>query len=456
VNPEDPGFAEHNDRQLARALARAQAARSYADYYFALGEYVASFDDGHMGFGARGDTPNDFLWPGFVTDYDGRGDARVVLAADKAPVPVGARLVGCDGLTAEGYGAATLGKMWGRWRLQSQRRSHGQWLFLDRGNRYVPRAKSCDFNVDGRVLSVALDWRAISFHDFFGRLRKIGSTPAQAFQDRTLGDGTRWYSMPSFNAEPNSNGGKALPPMLAEMRNQRPALVAAPAIVLDLRGNGGGSSDWSRQIAEIIWGSGRLAALPAGPTRVDWRVSKANLDSLLRSRDREIQAGALSPNMRRWFDRVTTGLEAALARGETGLWREPEEEEEPVSGTRSPTADGPRPRGPVYIITDSDCASACLDAVELWRALGAVHVGQTTSADTLYMDVRQAGLPSGITAATVPRKVYRGRSRGSNEPVVPKHVFSGDIGDTAALERWIATLALRGIEPFTTSPNDLR
>jgi hypothetical protein len=56
------------------------------------------------------------------------------------------------------------------------------------------------------------------------------------------------------------------------------------------------------------------------------------------------------------------------------------------------------------------------------------------------MDVRQLRLPSGIGGVSVPMKVYRGRPRGSNEPVVPTHVFAGDITDTAALERWIATL----------------
>jgi hypothetical protein len=40
----------------------------------------------------------------------------------------------------------------------------------------------------------------------------------------------------------------------------------------------------------------------------------------------------------------------------------------------------------------------------------------------------------------MPMKVYRGRPRKSNEPVVPVHRFNGDIGDTAALERWIASL----------------
>jgi hypothetical protein len=96
--------------------------------------------------------------------------------------------------------------------------------------------------------------------------------------------------------------------------------------------------------------------------------------------------------------------------------------------------------GPVWLVTDASCGSACLDAVDLWRALGAVHVGRTTGADTRYLDVRQRRRPSGVTAKAMPMKVYRGRPRGANEPVVPVHRFDGDIADTAALEAWLASL----------------
>jgi hypothetical protein len=56
------------------------------------------------------------------------------------------------------------------------------------------------------------------------------------------------------------------------------------------------------------------------------------------------------------------------------------------------------------------------------------------------MEVRQLRLPSGIAGVSLPMKVYRGRPRGSNEPVTPVHRFDADIADTAELERWIMTL----------------
>jgi len=439
VNPQDPGFARRNDAQLALALKRARDARTYGDYFYALREYVASFNDGHMGFGAFGDTPNDFRWPGFLTAYDSNGDVIVRVTTDEAKVPVGARLLGCDGMTTEQYSNATLGKMWGRWHLASQRRTWGGYLFLDENSRYVPHASRCRFAVGGRPRDVALEWRPIGFRETLDRMKAVSPRPSQPFGARVLNDGTRWYSIPSFNADPQSPAGKALPPMIAAMRADRGALARAPAIVLDLRGNGGGSSDWSRQIAQVLWGP--AAEQTAGPSRVhvDWRVSRANLDAMKQAFARQDSGHTLSPEMRSYFERVIEGLTEALARGQR-LWREPDEADRnpvPAAPAEPPPA---RLAGPVYLLTDSSCGSACLDAVDLWRALGAVHAGQTTSADTLYMEVRSSRLPSGITGVSMPMKVYRGRPRGSNQPAVPTYRFAGDIADTAALERWIATL----------------
>jgi hypothetical protein len=444
LNRRDPGFANRNDAQLALALRRARDARNYADYFFALRQYVASFNDGHMGFGAYGDTPNEFRWPGFLTSYEAGEDIKVILTTDEAGVPVGARLLGCDGMTADQYAAATLGKMWGRWNLESQRLTLGRLLFLDEGSRYIPQARSCHFEVDGRRRAVPLQWRPMGPSERSERMKMVfPRDSSREFGARVLKDGSRWYSIPSFDGEPQSPAGKALPPMIAAMRADRGALAAAPAIVLDLRGNGGGSSDWSRQIAEVLWGRAAIRRLPTTKVYVDWRVSRANLEAIQDAYSRRAAGSTLSPEARAWFETVIKGLSEAMARGER-LWRQPDEE----AGQNSDVAEAPEPpvpvlRGPVYLLTDATCGSACLDAVDLWRELGAVHVGQTTSADTLYMEVREVRLPSGIGAVSMPMKVYRGRPRGSNEPVVPVDAFKGDIRDTAAIERWIATLNAR-------------
>lgn len=129
-------------------------------------------------------------------------------------------------------------------------------------------------------------------------------------------------------------------------------------------------------------------------------------------------------------------MTAARAAGEP-YWRD-------MAGPPSPRAEGPpAPRltaGPVYVLTDPVCASACLDAVDLWKAAGAIQIGRETSADTVYMDVRSTDLPSGLARLTLPMKVWRGRARGNNEPQRPIHVFDGDMSDEAALRAWVRSL----------------
>ena len=136
----------------------------------------------------------------------------------------------------------------------------------------------------GQPRVVALEWRPIGFDERRQRMKaaSTGQSPRE-FSARVLADCTRWYSIPSFNSDPQSPAAKALPPMIAAMRADRAALAAAPAIVLDLRGNGGGSSDWPRQIAQALWGRAALAKLPAEKDYVEWRVSRANLESVQQS-----------------------------------------------------------------------------------------------------------------------------------------------------------------------------
>lgn len=441
-NPDDPGFTRRNESQLQLAHRRAGTARSYADYFFAMRAYAASFDDGHVGFGVYANTPSDTRWPGFLTSYRADGEQRVTMRSDDSPVPMGARLIACDGRPAERLLEENVGRFIGRWALLSQRLSFGSDLFAYDGNPYVRRPERCAFEVAGRRRHVALAWRPIDPRDLGARLVQLEARPRQEIAVRTLGDGTRWISLGSFAGDSRSPAVQALASLVASLRADRSALAAAPAIVLDLRANDGGSSDWPRQIAEIVWGRAAFGRLPPDPARVDWRVSADNLATLRERRERQIAGGALSPDMRGWFDRVIGGLEGALERGEA-LWREPGNEAGPAAAAAPGDAAGPRLRGPVYLITDARCASACLDAVDLWRALGAVHVGQTTSADTFYMDIKVRGLPSGLGEIVVPMKVYRGRKRGSNQPVAPVHAFAGDIADTAALERWVAALRER-------------
>ncbi len=146
---------------------------------------------------------------------------------------------------------------------ESTRQRWGRTLFLDEHNIAVPPLARCTFRVDGRQRTIALEWKPIDSNGFWERALGRSKDRSAHIQKRgRWPTRTRWYAMPSFNGDAQSDAGKALPGLIAAMQADR----NAPAIVLDLRRNNGGSSDWSQQIAQTLWGQQRSHGLPKSDT----------------------------------------------------------------------------------------------------------------------------------------------------------------------------------------------
>ena len=434
VDAENPGFNALLEDGLRTALARAETADSYADWYFALQEYSSSFNDGHLSL--SGYRPMGHVWtsqwPGFLTGLhaDEQGEQhRVVFSRDPAAPPAGAVLVSCDGRSAAALAEEMIGRAAGRWSLKSRRISYAPTLFVDQTNPYVRRPEQCVFAVDGVERSYRLDWR-----DLPSEVRDEGFAAARSPRYTTpieLRGWERgfWIGLGGFNGDPESPDGLRLTPLKAEIAARAEELRAAPAVVFDLRGNGGGSSSWMRAIAESLWGEAWVEAHAPRSSGVEWRASADNLATV---ESYKARLGG-DPEIMEWLVKITEGLAATRAAGGE-LWLQSDDDEPPVAPASTPM------RARVWVLTDYGCASACLDAVDLLKALGAVHVGQETSADTVYMEIRSGPLPSGRVNANVPMKVYRGRPRGNNQTWVPAHEWTGALSDTAGIEAWIAGL----------------
>ncbi|WP_380939132.1 S41 family peptidase [Sphingomonas floccifaciens] len=434
ANTLDPGFSARNDRGLARARNRASKVHDYAGYYWAMREYAASFDDGHVAYVPAQSAPAiPSRWAGIMTGYDGRGRQVIRVSADAARVPLGAELISCDGITAEKLALRNLAPFRGRWFLAADRLSAAPMLLVDSGNPFISQPSRCRFSMNGRPIDTSLEWRAISSKELADyRKTAAASSTDQEIGVRELTDGTQWYAFPTFYGDANKATEAALSSLISDMNRDRAALAAAPRIVFDLRGNGGGSGIWAQRIAAAIWGQDVVDALPPESVGVDWRVSPANI-AILEGDLGRIPTSADTLDRRGRLEQRIASMKKALASGQK-LLREANDRQ-PIKAVAPP-----RRSKPVYVLTDAACASACLDAVDLWKRLGAVQVGQETNADTLYMELRDDALPSGLATVYMPMKVWRGRPRGSNVPAIPKYRFKGDMRDTAALQAWTATL----------------
>ena len=429
-DPLNPAFKPRLDEGLSVALERARTTTDAGGWWWALRAYVANFEDGHVGINIT--QPNYGFatrWPGFLTVY--RGADQVVAdrdAADAATPPLGAKLIDCDGVAAASLAEQRIGQFRGRWFLEAQRVLYGDWQFLSAQNPWIGEMRQCRFEADGATKTYALNWRATP-EDIYARRAKLAQRAETDFGLKHFDDGGFWISTPSFNGDPSSDVHAKLTALIADMKTKQDALRLAPYVVLDLRGNGGGSSHWSQLMAQVLWGDDWMVAHPEPAIEaVEWRASDGNIAQISDFLG-QLRASNASPEYIAWAETAVKGMKAAKAAGQV-YWRSANEEE------AQNAAPPPAPQlmaGPVYVLTDSSCGSACLDAVDLWKTAGAIQVGRETSADTVYMEIREAALPSGLAEIAVPMKVYRGRARGNNEPQKPAYLIEGDMSDDAAL-----------------------
>lgn len=436
VDTENPSFRWAIEQGFDRALQRTLAVDSQGGWWWALREYEAIFEDGHLTLSTTQHAPPlPTRWPGFLTRFEGREQVVAVRLDQAGLPPMGARLISCDGHTAWRLAEENVGRFRGRWSLAAQRRTHGPRLFIDASNPWIELPRACLFEENGRQTTYRLAWRDLPSDQFGSLITQAQGSFRAPIERRAFGDGGVWISAGDFSGDPGSETARRLRPLIDGLKADQAALRAAPVVVLDLRGNGGGSSAWGHEMAGALWGEAWITARQQGSTAVDWRVSDANIAEI-DNYATAIKADPSAPPMAvQWVTAVLTGLRAAKAQG-LALWRQADDEAPAPAAAPAASLYS----GRVYVLTDAACASACLDTVDLWKAAGAVQIGTESSADTLYMEIRQQPLPSGLAVLNLPMKVYRGRPRGLNEPHRPEHLYSGDMADTAALEAWVRTL----------------
>jgi hypothetical protein len=113
---------------------------------------------------------------------------------------------------------------------------------------------------------------------------------------------------------------------------------------------------------------------------------------------------------------------------------------EPEQAPKSIPSSAPAPLSGAHavLVTDSNCASACLDvAAPVMRLPNVRHVGRTTGANIVSLEVRLVDLPSKLSFLSGAQKVYRGRLRGNNQLWIPHQQFPAPIGDTDKLKAWV-------------------
>jgi hypothetical protein len=213
IDEQNPWFAEWFEEGFDQALLLAEQAEDYSGYYFAIQRYMVGFQDGHLG--ALGDdrlaAPLQRRWPGFLLGLSGddflvaglaRSGSEGIDSAEieSSTLPVGARLVACDGKAPEIWAEEILQTYVGLWTVRGARRRLAPFLLIDEGNPWVAMPTNCTFEHDARTSSYDLTWRSISNAELAERLEAARPTIRPTIELRSFGENRFWISLSSFNA----------------------------------------------------------------------------------------------------------------------------------------------------------------------------------------------------------------------------------------------------------------
>ena len=406
-DPKNPDFPKLLRIARAEALKLARKSTNAAGFEASLTRFKAVLNDGHAG--AYASLPAalspQIKWPGFVAAW--RGDAMYVFKSASGGPPEGSQMLSCDKVPVEILVERN------RFRFADGREIPGEWwsgarrLFVDDGNPFVVLPKTCQFRHNGKAQRRTLRWSAVP--DYY-QTWKNGSANGDVLPIGMVerAPGIFWYALPDF--QPDDGGTAAYKKLYAEIAANREKLLGARAIVLDLRFNQGGSSNWSKMLAKQLWGEARVdRALKDyfANTQTWWRPTTGNLAAV---KDfiplLEQQGDPESAAMVKMFMPI---FKAAVQRGDKYLV-EPDIPE----GAVSAKADNPSElKAAVYVIVPGQCASACLDAIDYFKRFPNTKlIGAPSSADSTYMEVRNPKLPSGMAYAIIPMKMYVDRPRG--------------------------------------------
>jgi hypothetical protein len=353
---------------------------------------------------------------------------RVFDAAVDGP-PRDSVLLACDGKDARTLirGSAFL-FMNGRPNEEGQWWVNAPYFFWRDRLSYDSLPQACTFRIsDGRTAIYRLNWgpadeRVMGAWAEQWRREPIGLTEPRS--------GIYRITLSTFS--PDEKGRSQYDKLFRDLDADAQQIAAARAIVIDLRNNNGGSSSWGEDVADRLWGKAAVDAALAKyfrHTQVWWLADRANIAHLRESAAKFRAEGGRQIDEGIHLTDLATRLERARMRGKRFYV-----EDYGAILSRQATDATPRLLPPVYVITDGGCASACLDAVDVFtRFPGVKLVGAPTSADSQYLDVRLQPLPSGRGAVWLPTKIWVRRPRRAGEVYRPDIPVNDLDWNTAAM-----------------------
>ncbi|MDN3384102.1 S41 family peptidase [Pseudoalteromonas sp. APC 3358] len=412
----NPTFPDLLKQAKAEALTLSAQASGPQVHVAAIARLSTVLQDGHAGAFSSVNRPAR-RWPGFSAVW--RGDALKVYYSEASNISKGDVVSQCDGQSTDTLMRERIFKFHGEVAQPGHWWQQGWRLLIDEGNPFLTPLKECEFvKANGDTYTQALNWsvkpKSASKHlenAYNGDELPIDLT----WPEKNIG----WIAMPSFSSTDKQTA--AYNKVFEKIQQQRSKLLTAKAVVLDLRHNQGGSSYWSSQIAKGLWGQKvveQKANNTSQNTQVWWRASKDNtgyVESLF-------SVVKDQPEVLKTLKTVAAGMALSLENDAPFYVEEKTNTLNNIPHT--PLVSDFKTK--VFVIVPPQCASACLDALDKFKLFeNTTLFGAPSSADSMYMEVRLADLPSGLGKVIVPNKVYVNRARGAGAYYKPDIAYNG-------------------------------
>ena len=395
-------------------------------YWYVLGRYVGGFRDGHISFGLtkgaiKGRMPD---WPSFVLSR--RNGAYVVGWADPSAEdvpPIGATLVGCGGQSTETLVKARLDRVFGNMNMEAERSAFAFQLLRDY-HYPVESPKTCTFRSGGQDKTWKLRWSTPAAASVDAAWKATAS-PRAKFGVSRWGENAWWIGVPSMS------GDEEWKALYAEIEKNLGSIRTADALVIDLRGNGGGNSDYGVRLAHLLYGD--EVADEHGVTWGDLVFKDGPLSRQWASE--QVSRAKDDPDRLALMEKTVEELEAAPLGSKVVIGTTIKQHRQ-ARHPQNPM------KGHVTVLIDRACFSACLDTLDVFTRLPGVKLaGVETGGDTIFMDAMRAPLPSGKATMSFGIKAWAQRVRGSNVTYKPDAAlrYSGSMADELGLRRWLGS-----------------
>ncbi len=445
-------FLDWHKNGYQKAIELLPQVHTEADEAALLRFYMAGYQDPHL-YGNLDKRPyskldaKEELWMGWLLKATNTGYEVTYRKASDTYPPERAKLISCDGQAID----ELLHKHYApyfdiRWQILGARDTAAKALTQDRSFTGVlnrPELTNCDFLVDNATKTFPLEWLPVSEDESI----VINAISQYKYNLPSLiepAPNTVWIRAHDFVLN-TPEAAQSQTKLLEEIRSSQEKNL----IILDTRGNSGGSSTHGFNIFNAIMNEDEKAATYVGNQyqyknqgssalfRASWQLYWS-YDYMLKNliANQGIEAADVQ-----FYENFQMRLKQALDAGEQTLGQS----ETPNESNAIPPPNNEWESSiKLVLITDKTCVSACLDFVDIVKLVpNLLHIGEPTDADTAY--THKADIQSKYLGETynfsVPVKKWNKRLREDNQPYTPDVIYEGDMNDDKTLEQWVLTQA---------------